>query len=251
MRKIFKVSLLLALALIVILVPYSCKSSAEGGVSQDEYDALKDQLDAANARIVELETAPPVATAPSNESALRDEIDSLKAQITALGEQNTDLNTRNNDLIKEKASLEGQYEELNAEYEDVQATLAELAYKEPVTEENIEAEIIRLINEDRVAAGVNEFLTGDILYKQAKRNSQKMAESGKVEIVSTTFFQETFWAAGYDTVEAIARGTLLTWKIKKYRYENNVLFNYNKYGAVGATISGDIVYIMLLASPYP
>jgi peptidoglycan hydrolase CwlO-like protein len=251
MKKIFKIGLISALSLLIVLGPYSCKSSAEVGVSQAEYDALKVQLDAAQARIAELQSQPPVTTTPSDEPALRDEINSLNAQIATLGDQITDLNNKNNDLIKEKASLEAQYEELNAEYEDVQAILAELAKKTPFTEDNIEAEIMRLLNEDRVAAGVNKFLTGTTLYKQAKRNSQKMAESGKVEIVSTTFYQVTFWAAGYDTVEAVAHGALLTWKIGTYPYENNVLFNYNKYGAVGAAISGDIVYITLLASPYP
>jgi peptidoglycan hydrolase CwlO-like protein len=251
MRKFIKISVLVTLSLLAILVPYSCKSSAEGGVSQAEYDALKAQLDAAQARIAELEAAPPATTVPSDEQSLRDEITSLNAQIAALENQVADLDNRNDTLIQEKASLEAQYEELNAEYEDVQATLAALARKTPFNEDNIEAEIMSRLNDDRVAAGINKFLTGEVLYKQAKRNSQKMAESGKVEIVSTTFYQVTFWAAGYDTVEAVARGALLTWKIGTYPYEHNVLFGYNKFGAVGAVISGDIVYITLLASPYP
>ena len=251
MKKIIKIGLISALSLLIIFGPCSCKSSPEGGVSQEEYDALKAQLDTANARIAELEAAPPVTISLPDEQSLHDEIDSLNAQIATLGDQVTDLNNKNNDLIKEKASLEAQYEELNAEYEEIQAKLAELTYKEPFTEDNIEAEIMRLLNEDRVAAGIDEFVVGETLYKQAKRNSQKMADTGKLVIVSTTFYQVTFWAAGYDTVEAVANGALLTWKIGTYPYENNVLFAYNKYGAVGAAISGEIVYITLLASPYP
>lgn len=251
MKRIVKISLVSVLSLLLILGPLSCQQSAEGAVTQEEYDTLKAELDAAEAKIVELQSQQPEPTTGIDEQQLRDEIASLNAEIEKLGDEITELSDQNDILTQEKASLETQYEDLNVEYQHLQDTLAALTNPQPITEENVEAEIMRLLDEARVQAGVNKFLTGEVLYKQAKKNSRNMAESGKVETVSTTFFQETFWAAGYDSVEAIARGAVLTWKINPYRFEHNILFGYNKYGAVGATISGEIVYITLLASPYP
>jgi septal ring factor EnvC (AmiA/AmiB activator) len=252
MGRIIKISLILVLSLFIVIGPYSCKSSAGDTVTREQYDALQAQLDAAEAKIAELQAAAtvPPTTVPDTQS-LRDEIASLDAEIAALGDNITDLDNRNAVLTQEKASLEARYEDLNAEYDQLQATLYALNNPPPITEENVEAEIMRLLNEARVNAGINEFNTGDILYKQAKKNSQHMAESGKEETVSTTFFQEVFWAAGYDSVATIARGALLIWQLNPYRFEHNILFDYNRYGAVGAVISGDIIYITLLASPYP
>jgi peptidoglycan hydrolase CwlO-like protein len=251
MKNILKIGSILVLSVFVLLGPLSCQKSAVTGVTQEQYDALKAELDAAQAKIAELQSPPPAPTAGLNEQSLKDEITSLNAQIEELKNEITALNNQNGALTQEKTSLQSQYDDLNTEYEQLQATLAALTQKEPITEENVEAEIMRLLNEERVNAGVNKFLTGDILYKQAKKNSEHMATSGKVETISTTFYQEVFFAAGYDSVATIAQGALMTWKITLYRFENNVLLSYNKYGAVGAVESGGIFYITFLASPYP
>jgi uncharacterized protein YkwD len=251
MKNILKVGSILVVCVFVLLGPLSCQKSTVTGVPQEQYDALKAQLDAAQAKIVELQSQPPAPTSGPDEQSLKDEITSLNAQIEELKNEITDLSNQNDTLTQENASLQSQYDDLNTEYEQLQTQLTALTQKEPITEENVEAEIMRLLNEERVNAGVNKFLTGETLYKQAKKNSEHMAASGKVETISTTFFQETFFAAGYDSVATLSQGALMTWKITLYLFKNNVLLSYNKYGAVGAVESGGIFYITFLASPYP
>ncbi len=252
MKRILKIGVLLSLSLLVFSGVCSCEQTTEGMIAQEEYDALKAQLDLAEAKIAELESKPVVVPdTGQGDPLLEDEIASLKVTIDELGSEIAALDEQNDALAQERAALEAQYDTLNVEYDQLQAALAALSQPEVITEELVEEEIMRLINEERVRAGENRFLTGVQLYKQARRNSAKMAESGQVEVISTTFYQEVFWAAGYESVETIARGALLTWKFGSYRFENNALLSYNKYGSVGAYKSGDIVFITFVASPYP
>jgi peptidoglycan hydrolase CwlO-like protein len=251
MKKAIQTVGLFTLSLLVFLGAFSCSSAPENMVTQEEYNAVKTQLSAAEAKITELEAKQAEPTTGLDEQLLKDEITSLKAEIESLGNDITALDEQNDALAGEKASLEARYEDLNVQYQELEETLVALSQPEVVTEELVENEILRLIDEERVKGGENKFLHSDLLYKQARRNSTNMAASGKVETISTVFYQEVFFAAGYNSVSTIAHGALLTWKLTLYRFEHNVLLSYNKYGAVGAIKSGDIYYITFLASPYP
>lgn len=251
MKKVLKIGVLLAVSLLILPGVFSCTQPVEPTVTQEEYDALKAQLTTAEAKIAELEVKLGDPKAELEKQQLKDEITSLKAEIEELGSKITELDKQNDILTQEKTSLEAQYLDLSAEYEALQETLAELSEPEIITEEQIENEILELINQDRVAAGVTEFIFGKTLYSQAKQNSLHMAESGKIETNPAVFYQEVYRAVGYDSVNTIVMGTLLTWKITEYRYEHGALLAYNKYGAVGVYQSGDIFYITLMAGPYP
>jgi DNA gyrase/topoisomerase IV subunit A len=255
MKKVLKTIALLGVALLILSGAFSCAGTT---VTQEEHDALKAQLsDAeakvaeAEAKIVELEAKLVDPKAELEKQQLKDEITSLKAEIEELGSEITELDKQNDILAQEKTSLETRYAELNAKYEELQETLAELSQPEIITEEQIENEILKLINQERVTAGVPEFIFGKTLYGQAKQNSRHMAESGKVEYNPVIFYQEVFWAAGYETVNTIVRGALLTWKINDYRFEHGALLAYNKYGAIGAYKSGEVIYITFMAASFP
>ena len=254
MKKAIKTIALLAISLLILSGAFSCAGTT---ITQEEHDALKAQLNDAEAKIaeaetkiVELEVNQVDPKAQLEEQLLKNEIDSLKAKITELGNSITELDKQNETLTQEKTSLEAQYTELNGKYEELQKTLAALAEPEIITEEKIEDEIFRLLNEERVKAGAPEFLPGKNLYGQAKQISREMAASGKIEVNPAVFYAEEFWAAGYDTVNEIARGAILTWQLNQYRMEHGALLASNKYGAIGAYKSGEIYYITFMAAPF-
>jgi len=258
MKKVLKISVLLSLSLLLLPVAFSCTQTAEKMVTQEEYDALKVQLSTAEAKIAGLEakqgepkTEPGELPLKDETAPLKDEIASLKAKIEGLGSEITELDKQNDVLAQEKTSLVARYAELNVKYGELQETLAAQAQPEVITEEQIENEIMRLINQERVKAGVPEFVLGHQLYNQAKQNSRAMAASGKMETDQAVFYQEVFWAAGYDSVNAIVKGAMLTFKINQYRYEHGALLVSNKYGAVGAYKSGEIIYITFMAASFP
>jgi seryl-tRNA synthetase len=245
MKSVFKTIALLAVSLFIILNAFSCVRTAEKTVTQEEYDALKGQLSAAEAKITELETA------GISEKLLKDEITSLKAKIEKLESEIKELDKQNDTLVQEKASLEARYKELDAKYEGLQKTLAEQTQTRTINEEQLENEIFVLLNQEREKVGVPEFTLGNQLYKQAKQNSRAMAASGKIETDPAVFYQEVFWAAGYESVNTIARGAILIWKINQYRFEHGALLASNKYGAVGAYKVGEIIYITFMAASFP
>lgn len=249
MKKVIRIIALLALSLLILPGVFSC-TSTEGMVTQEAYDALRAELNAAETEIADLEARLGEPTAEVTEKLLRDEIASLEAQIEELGNEIADLEKQNDALSQEKTSLQTQYEVLNAKYEDLQATLAELTKPKTITEKQVEDEIYALIDQERVKVGVPEFLFGKYLYEQARQNSRDMAVTGKYEPTPAVFIQNVFVAAGYDSVEGIAHGALLTWKLDAYQFEHGALLSSNTYGAVGAYKSGEIVYITLMAAPF-
>lgn len=254
MDKIFKAVALMVVSISVILCAFSCGGE---GVTQEEYDALKAELsDAeikiaeANNEIAELEIKLEDPAQKLKEQSLEDDIAALEAEIEKLQSEITELDEQNYLLTQDNAYLEDQYAVLNERYKDAQATLAALEQPSTITEEQVENEIFRLINEERVNAGLPELLLGKNIYQEAKNNSRKMASTGIVGSSSLIFYQDTFWAAGYDSVESIAHGALITWKLNEYRFEHGPLLPSHDYGAVGASISGEVVYITLVAATH-
>lgn len=248
MKKITKTIALLAASLLILISSFSCTGT---GVTQEEYDTLQAQLSDAEDKIAELEAKQSEPVTESPDQPLLDEIASLEAQIEELGIEIAELGEQNDTLTQDKASLEAQYAELSAEYEELQETLAEQAQPEIITTEQIENEIFRLLNEERVKGGVSEFILGNTMYNAAKQNSRTMAETGRVVTSALVLYEETFWAIYYDSVDEIARAALFTWMANEYRFEHGALLPSNEYGAIAAYESGDIIYITFMASAYP
>jgi len=251
MKKVLKTIALLAVSLLILLGSFSCARTAEKAVTQEEYDTLKAQLSDAEAEIAELEAKQGEPAAELSEQLLKDEISSLKAQIEELGSEITELDERNDTLTQDKASLEAQYADLNAKYEELQETLAEQTKPDTITMEQIENEIFRLLNQERIKAGLPEFIWGTNMDGAARQNSRAMAEAGKIVTSLLVLYQEVFWAVGYDSVDTIARAALVTWKANQYRFDHGALVPSNEYGAIGAYESGEIIYITFMASAYP
>lgn len=249
MKKGLKIIALLTLSLLILPGAFSC-TQAEQAITQEEYDALQTELSTAEAKIAELEAKLAEPSAELREQLLQDEIASLKVQVEELGSEIAELEKQNDTLSQEKASLEAQYAVLDAKYEELEETLADLTKPEIITEKQVENEIYALIDQERVKIGVPEFLFGKYLYEQARQNSRDMAVTGKYEPTPAVFIQNVFVAAGYESVESIAHGALLTWKLDAYQFEHGALLSSNTYGAVGAYKSGEIVYITLMAAPF-
>ncbi len=254
MKKITLISSLCIILVITLFGSVSCGGTA--GVEQEVYDALKAQLTAAQAQIAELQSklaaVPVVPTITgSGDQALKDEITALKANITQLGAQITELNKKADGLTQEKASLSSQYTALNTKYQDLEKKLAAATTPETITEELVENEIFKLLNQERVKAGLPEFQFGKQLYNQAKTNSNAMAASGKVIASPEYLYQETFMAAFYTSVNTIARGAVVIWKLNTYAFEHGTLLPGNTYAGVGAVKSGDVIFITYLAAFYP
>lgn len=255
MKKITKTIVLLAASLLILTGTFSCGGT---GITQEEYDTLQAQLSEAQAKvaeaeaeIAELEAKQVEAPTEPDDQLLKDEIASLKTQIEELGIQIADLDEQNDTLTQAKASLEAQYTELNTQYEELQQTLEEQAQPVTITTEQIENEIFRLLNEERVKFGVPEFIWGNTMYNAAKRNSSSMAETGRVTTSGLVLYEETFWAIYYDSVDEIAQAALLTWQANQYRFEHGALVPSNEYGAIGVYESGPVFYITFMASAYP
>ena len=254
MKRIYKTIAVITLSVLIIFSALSCGGG--GAITQEEYDVLKGQLDNAEARLAEanseiaaLEAAEP-PPAPDTKP-LEDEIASLKAELEDLGDEISALNEQNEALTQDKANLEAQYAALDTEYDTLEATLAELTQPVTFTTIEVEDEIFRLLNEERVKAGKDEFIKGSAMYNVAKQNSRTMAESGRVVTSGLVLYEETFWAIHYDSVAEIAAAALFTWKANEYRFEHGALLTSNKYGAVGAYESGDVFYITFTAAATP
>ena len=251
MKKVTVMSLIFILITCVLAGSISCGGKAGDTVTQAEYDALKAQLSAAEAKIAELKAAAGVTVSVPQDPALKDEIASLKVKITELGNTITELNKQNNSLTQEKASSETRYAELLTKYQDLEKKLAAATTPETITVELVENEILQLLSQERVKAGLPEFVFGPQLRNQARTNSLAMAASGKIVTNPDYLYQEVFWAAYYTSVDAIARAALATWKLNTYGFEHGTLLPGNRFGAVGAYEAGGIIFITYLAAFYP
>jgi hypothetical protein len=242
-----------AVLLVAALGAASCSKTPENAISQAEYDSLQAQLSAAQAKISELESKTPEPTVSANELALKDEVTALQAQIDDLGNDIKTLNDQNDTLTKEKTSLETQYADLNTKYSNLLKTIATTTtpVKEELTEAKVEDEIFRLLNEERLNAGVPEFVFGKNLYTLARLNSRNMARIGKFDYDVSVYYQEVFWGINYETIDAIATAALKTWMLNQYRFNSGALLNTNKYGAVGAYYEDGVFFVTFMAAGYP
>ena len=255
MKKVIKITGLLTLSCLILFSVLSCGG---GGIPQEDYDALQAQLNNAQDRLAEAEAEIAALKAATGEppaapdtQPLQDEIASLEVQVSDLGDEIAALNEQNDAINQDKANLEAQYAQISAEYDELEATLAAMTLPVTFTKEEVESEIFRLLNEERVKAGKPEFMWGSAMYNVAKNNSRTMSELGKITTSSLVLYEETFWAIHYDSVAEIAAAALFTWKANEYRFEHGALLASNTYGAVGAYQVGDVFYITFAASSSP
>jgi hypothetical protein len=256
MKKFLTTCIISIIVLVMAISAVSCSNTPENAISQAEYDAIKAQLTAAEAKIVELQGQPPVPSPSLNEQVLKDEITSLQAEIEKVGTQIKGLEAQNDTLTKAKASLETQYAELNTKYTNLlktttMTTVTTTPPAEELTEEKVENEIFRLLNVESVKAGVPELLYGRNLYTLAKNNGRSMARLGKFDYDMSVYYQEVFWGINYDSLESITTAAVKTWALNQYRFSSGVLLTTNKYGAVGAYYEGGVYFITFMAANYP
>jgi TolA-binding protein len=244
-----KLTTVIPLVLVVLLLGISsCAPKAGDTVTKEEYNALQAQLSAAQTKIAELQKAASVTatiptTAPSTTNT---------AQINALQAQIKTLTDRADNLTRDNQALETQYADLNAKYQELKNTPAVTpAQPKAITEADVETGLLSMINAERLKAGVPVMVKGPYLYNTARQHSVSMAQTGKLEYLLDTTYQEIFRAVGYDSADAIARAALLTWELDQYRFAHGALLPGNTYGAVGAYKSGDFVYITFLGAFFP
>jgi hypothetical protein len=256
MKKFLTTCVISIIVLVVALSAVSCSNTPENAISQAEYNAIKAQLTAAEAKIVELQGQQPVPSTSLNEQVLKDEITSLQAEIEKVGTQIKGLEAQNDTLTKAKTSLETQYAELNTKYTNLlktttMTTVTTTPPAEELTEELIENEIFRLINVERANFGSPEFVFGNQIYKLAKQNGKNMSASGKYEYDQSVFYQDIFWGINYVTLESISTAAVRAWTLNRYRFDHGALLNTNKYGAVGVYEFEGVYFITFMAAPYP
>jgi uncharacterized protein YkwD len=211
----------------------SCSSAS----SQQENERLNNELSEAKEQIAALQSQ----LASSN--VTQGQYQELNANYNFLQKQ---YDAKVSDLEIEKSLND----DLTAEYEDLKKQYdALVAGQAGISEEEVEQAIFELINQERKNNGLGELTWGPNLNTWAKLNSRHMKEDMKYEYSEYSSFREVFWAAGYSTVDEIASGALLTWKVNTYQYELNII-SPAKYGAVGAYKSGDIIFITYMADVF-
>jgi uncharacterized protein YkwD len=253
--------IIIGIVLLCILVLTGLSSCSQNNL-QAEYDILEAQYEEANAQLVQLQEDLAVAQL-------------IQTQFDALKDQYDELTNQNATNLDEIASLEAQIGELQSELdqlgEDIATKINELAectYNYDVlkaqydalmgpvvviNEENIEQALFDLINQVRVASGLNGLQIGPNLEDWALENSQNMAYSKEYEVYTAHYvpFQRVFWATGYSSLDRLVNAALVTWQSHELFYQENVLNEDAVYGAVRVVKSGEIYYITFMASNYP
>jgi hypothetical protein len=78
-----------------------------------------------------------------------------------------------------------------------------------------------------------------------------MAIDGKYEYSEWHYFQQIFWAAGYNSIDNIVQGAMLIWSNNQYQYEHGILSTAFTYIGVGAYQQGEVIYLTLMLSDFP
>ncbi|MFC1901854.1 CAP domain-containing protein [Chloroflexota bacterium] len=260
-KKTAIIVLMISLAAL-LLGAFSCG----GTVSQEEYDSLigelseaRSQVAALQSRLTETDTIEPLyAELGAKNEELSREYDELNIIYKGLGTEYKDLEELYGVSLAEIEALKSQYEALTAEYGALNTRYEELEgqYKivteggMEISEGEIEQAIFELINQERRENGIDELLWGKNLHWWAESNSIDMANAGKYVYSDFASWQEVFWAAGYNTLESIAEGALITWKSNTLKYQLNMINKGATYGTVGVHKTGDIYYITYIASVF-
>ena len=229
MTASMKIITLSIFTIIIIFSMVNCSPS----VSSEDYDSMKSELETVENQLIALqEKLAEAALIETQYQSLNNSFEELQKQYDA----------RNAEIQK----LKTDYDDLNTKYEQL---------KEPddvpdmvFNEEEIEQAIFTLINQERINNGIDALLWGKNLHGWARGNSYEMADTLRTKYSEWASWQEIFWAAGYDTTEAMSQAAILIWRTNPYRYDQNIVNTGAKYGAVGVYHSGDIYYITYMAS---
>ena len=172
-------------------------------------------------------------------------------QALASGTETTDLQAEYEELNSRYAAMQTEFNELNSRNAALQAQIDALAKPSAFTEGDIEKTIFAAINQRRAGSKSPPLQWGSYLYGWAKLNSTAMAEQQKVLTSSWVSWQTTYWAAGYNSIDALVNGAMSIWAANDYTYNTNIINGQIKYGAVAVYKSGDIYYITYLGSAFP
>ena len=207
----------------------------EAQILEDQYDELSTQYDNLKAQ---------------NDANL-DEIESLGISlgitIDALGDEVFVLTNSNDAQASEIEALQTKYDSLKAQYDLL------ISLEAGITTENIAEALFDLVNQERIAHGLNALEPGHNLEDWSLINSQNMAFSKEFEYYTDSWvpFQRVFIAAGYSSLDRIVNAAMVIWQSHALLYSENILNEDAVYGAVSVVESGDIYYITFMGSNFP
>ena len=203
----------------------------EAQILEDQYDELSTQYD-------NLKT--------QNDTSLG-EIESLGITIDALGDEVDILTNTNEAQVSEIEALQTKYDSLKAQYDLL------ISLEAGITTENIAEALFDLVNQERIAHGLNALEPGHNLEDWSLINSQNMAFSKEFEYYTDSWvpFQRVFIAAGYSSLDRIVNAAMVIWQSHALFYSENILNEDAVYGAVSVVESGDIYYITFMGSNFP
>ena len=243
------------LLVVILLISTSCTS----GISQDEYDRVKNELSTIQSELASLQSKLTESMALQAQSeVLNSKLDTLQGEYEVLQTKYEELIAEYDELSgdydnvqSEFKAMQDEYEELSAKYEELSKQMETVVEEEEVVEiieEDVEQAVFKLVNQERRDNGLNELEWSDLLHKWAIANSRNMATNTSYEYSSYAGWQDIFWAIGYDTADEIAEAALTVWRTSLI-YDKNILNLITNYGTVAVHKSGEIYYITYIASP--
>jgi len=247
-----RASIISVLLVGIILISTSCVS----GVSQEEHQRVKDELNAVQGELASLQIKLTEAVATlalyeelkNRNATLESKFDAIQTKHEELSAKYDELNIKYDTLQSDYEALQSTYEELSTEYEEL-SKQNEVAIEEveAIVQEDVEQALLELINEARVENGLDILLWKDSLHKLAKDNSIDMATYQDLRYPDSSYeWREVYWATGYNSAAEIAEATYLIWKNRDI-YEKYFLWDYLEFGAVGVHKSGHIFYITYIS----
>jgi multidrug efflux pump subunit AcrA (membrane-fusion protein) len=254
----WKVGIILLFGAAILFSSFSCGSS---GVPQEDYDAVVNELAAADEAVSDMQ-------------AKLAEAEVMASQYVEINAKYKELQKQYDNAVAEKETLDTQYSALEAEHESLQAqnqynlntiTMLEIQYEQlqaqydaltgpvpEVTVDGLEQALMDRINQLRSAAGLTVLDEGGNLRLWAERNSQEMVVSKVLEQFTDNWvpYQLEHIAGGYSTIEEIVAATILIWQSNDLQYQNNLMADDSIYGVVAVAESGGIYYISFLSSNF-
>ncbi len=242
------------LLVVILLISTSCTS----GISQDEYDRVKNELSTIQSELASLQSKLTESMALQAQSeVLNSKLDTLQGEYEVLQTKYEELIAEYDELSadydnvqSEFKAMQDEYEELSAKYEEL-SKQSETVVEEEVAElieEDIEQAVFELVNQDRRDNGLDELIWSNALHKWALTNNRNMATNTRYEYIYYAGWQDIFWAIGYDTADEIAEAALTAWR-NSLIYDKNILTPITDYGTVAVYKPGEIYYITYIASP--
>lgn len=263
MRNICKIIVVLTILIAVLSGAAGCSSS----ISQEEYDAVKNELNDVESQVEVLQgELDEAAILAEQYDQLYTQYQNLKKLYEAQTGENLTVETDYDKLLVSYEHLKSQYEArideiqaiydeydmLSQEYEVLQKQYDDIIQSYAAfTDEEIDEALFALINQERKDAGLDELEWGQNLYWWAHLNSVEMSEKGDFKYSSWQSQQAVLITAGQSTLEGIINGTLAVWKQRKPEYDIKFINSNLHYGTVATYKSGDVYYITYMAATYP